>query len=158
MRNKDFQPETVDEQLGDGNQSEQQQTKQETKQEEKQETKQQTNRRQPVNRRRNIRFHIAATEEEAAQIRQRMSEIGVTDMGAYARKMMIDGLHVTVDLTCVKEMVSLLRRIGLNVNQIAKRANETRSVYASDIEDLRLGYDDIWQAARKILEGLSKIR
>jgi hypothetical protein len=55
-------------------------------------------------------------------------------------------------------MCTLLRRIGLNINQIAKRANETRSIYATDVDDLRRQYDEIWGTARKILEGLAKIK
>ncbi len=108
--------------------------------------------------RRSVNIHFRATEEEAAAIRKRMTEIGVSDLGAYARRMMIDGLHITVDLTEVREMVALLRRVGLNVNQIAKRANETRSIYASDLDDILKAYDEIWDTARKILDELLKIR
>ena len=111
-----------------------------------------------VNRSRNVRFHITATEEEAAEIRARMAEIGVTSMGAYARKMLIDGYHITLDLSDVREMVTQLKRIGTNINQIAKRANETRSIYASDLEDLRQGFSEIWSATNKILTALSKIK
>ncbi|GHV39773.1 mobilization protein [Clostridia bacterium] len=110
-----------------------------------------------VNRSRDVRFHVTATEEEAALIKERMTEAGVTNMGAYARKMMIDGLHITLDLSDVQEMCRLLRRVGLNVNQLAKRANETGSIYAADVEELRRRYDEIWAAARKILEGLARI-
>jgi len=47
--------------------------------------------RKHANRSRSVRFQITATEEEAALIRARMAEMGVVNMGAYARKMMIDG-------------------------------------------------------------------
>ena len=110
------------------------------------------------NRNRNVRFHVTATEEEAAAIRARMAGIGVTSMGAYARKMMIDGYQIILNLSDIKEMVTLLSRIGSNINQIAKRANETRSIYAADVEDLRQGYSEIWAAANKILTSLSKIK
>ena len=91
-------------------------------------------------------------------IRERMAELGVTSMGAYARKMMIDGYHINVDLSDVRELVSLLRRCSNNLNQIAKRANETRSIYEVDIEDLRCQYDMLWEAANGILSGLAKIK
>ena len=110
------------------------------------------------NRRRNVRFHITATTEEADLIRQRMSEMKISDMGAFARKMMIEGCHITLDLTDVRELVSLLRRCSNNLNQIAKRANETRSIYEADIEDLRQHYDKLWDAAHGILTGLAKIK
>ena len=111
-----------------------------------------------VNRSRNVRFYVTATEEEAEAIRARMAEIGVSSMGAYARKMLIDGYHITLDLTDVKEMVTQLKRIGTNINQIAKRVNETNSIYSSDMEDLQRSYSEIWKATNKILTALSKIK
>ena len=110
------------------------------------------------NRTRSEHFHFWATEEEAALIRERMAVAGVTGFGAFARKMLINGYHVNIDLTDVREMVRLLRNATNNINQIAKRANETRSIYADDLEDLRWQYDSLWGAANKILAGLAKIK
>ena len=107
---------------------------------------------------RTVHFHFLANEEEAALINERMAAAGVSCMGAFARKMMINGYHVNIDLTDVREMVSLLRRCSLNINQIAKRANETRNIYAEDVADLRKQYDLLWEAANKILLGLAKIK
>jgi hypothetical protein len=53
--------------------------------------------------------------------------------------------------------VSLLRRCSNNLNQIAKRANETRSIYAEDVADLRERYDSLWDAANKVLLSLGKL-
>jgi hypothetical protein len=110
------------------------------------------------NRSRAVRFHLTATEEEAALIRERMAALGVTNMGAYARKMMIDGYHIILDLKDVREMVRLLKNATDNINQIAKRCNETRSVYAADVDELRLRYDELWGAVRKILTGLAGVK
>ena len=110
------------------------------------------------NRRRDIHFHFCVSEEEAALIRQRMADAGVVSMGAYFRKMAIDGYHINLDLADVRELVSLLRRCSNSLNQIAKRANETRSIYEADVEDLRRRYDTLWEAANGILEGLAKIK
>ena len=110
------------------------------------------------NRTRSEHFHFWANEEEATLIRERMAAVGVTGFGAYARKMLIDGYHVNIDLSDVREMVTLLRRCSSNINQIAKRANETRSIYAEDVDDLRQQYDSLWGAANQILTGLAKIK
>jgi hypothetical protein len=110
------------------------------------------------NRTRAEHFHFWATEEEAALIRERMAAAGVSGFGAFARKMLIDGYHVNIDLSDVRAMVVLLRRCSNNINQIAKRANETRSIYAEDMEDLRRQYHSLWGAANKILTGLAKIK
>jgi hypothetical protein len=110
------------------------------------------------NRRRSVHFHFWADGEDAALIRERMAMTGVTGLGAFMRKMAIEGYHINVDLTDVRELVSLLRRCSDNLNQIAKRANETRSIYGADIEDLRRRYNELWDAANKILTGLAGIK
>jgi hypothetical protein len=109
-------------------------------------------------RKRDIHFHFCVSEEEAALIRERMAGMGVTGMGAYFRKMAIDGYHINVDLSDVRSLVSLLRRCSNNLNQIAKRVNESRNIYETDIEDLRRQYDTLWEAANGILSGLAKIK
>lgn len=110
------------------------------------------------NRNRDIHLHFCVNEEEAMLIRERMADMSVTGLGAYLRKMAICGYHINVDLTDVKELVSLLRRCSNNLNQITKRTNETGNIYESDIEDLRQKYDTLWDAANKILSGLAKIK
>jgi hypothetical protein len=110
------------------------------------------------NRKRNVHFHIWATEEEAALIHQRIAEAGITSLGAYFRKMAIDGYHINLDLTDVRELVSLLRRCSNNLNQYVKRAHETGNIYAADIEDLKQQYETLWEAANGILSGLAKIK
>ncbi len=107
---------------------------------------------------RTIDFHFLVNEEEAALIRERMAAAGVSGFGAFARKMLIDGYHVNIDLSDVRIMVRLLKNATDNINQIAKRANETRSIYADDLKDLRQRYHSLWGAARKILAGLAKIK
>ena len=49
-----------------------------------------------------------------------MREAGTTNMGAYLRKMALDGYILRLDLPELKEMLSQLRYMGNNVNQIAK--------------------------------------
>ena len=107
---------------------------------------------------RSLHFHFYANEEEAELINDRLAASGIVSFGAFARKMLIDGYHVNIDLSDVREMVSLLRRCSLNINQIAKRTNETRNIYAEDVADLRRQYDLLWEAANKILTGLAKIK
>ena len=48
-------------------------------------------------RRRPINLHVMVSEEEQALIRERMAEAGIRNMGAYMRKMALNGyvLHVT---------------------------------------------------------------
>jgi hypothetical protein len=105
-----------------------------------------------------VHFNFWVSEEEAALIRERMASTGVTGLGTYMRQMAINGYHLNVDLTDVRELVTLLRHCSNNLNQIAKRANETCSIYETDIEDLRRQFDTFWDAANGILSGLAKIK
>ena len=110
------------------------------------------------NRKRNVHFNFFTTEEEAALIRERMADTRITSVSGYLRKMAINGYHINLDLTDVRELVSLLRRCSNNLNQYVKRAHETHSIYEADIEDLRQQYNTLWEAANGILAGLAKIK
>ena len=76
-------------------------------------------------------------------------------MRAYLLKQAIDGRVVHVELSSVNEMVCLLSNATNNINQIARRVNETGNVYAADVEDLRGYYDGLWTQAKEILRRLS---
>ena len=71
--------------------------------------------------------------------------------------MALNGYCINLDLTDVKELVSLLRRCSNNLNQYAKRANETGSIYLDDIKDVQERLDDIWDAAKEMLVHLASI-
>ena len=53
----------------------------------------------------------------------------------------------------LRDMVSLLRRSDNNLNQIAKRMNETSRIYAADNECLLENQEKLWSAAKEILGG-----
>jgi len=87
-----------------------------------------------------------------------MAAAGIDNREAYIRKMVLDGYIVRLYLSDVRKMVQLLSNATSNLNQIAKRANETRSIYESDIKDLQVHYEKLWMQAEAILRGLAKIR
>ncbi len=58
----------------------------------------------------------------------------------------------------IMDMVALLRRSGSNLNQIAKRVNETSRIYAVDIECLLENQERLWSVAKEILGRLSNLR
>ena len=96
-------------------------------------------------------------EQEKKMIERKMDQAGIRSLRAYLLKMAVDGYVVQLDLADVREMVTLLRTATNNMNQIARRANETRSIYATDIEDLRAHYDRLWEQTGGILKTLSEI-
>lgn len=108
--------------------------------------------------RRDQDVHFLASKEEVQRIHEKMNELGIRSMGAYLRKMALDGYCINLDLQDVKELVSLLRRCSNNLNQYAKRANETGSVYQADIQDLQERMEAIWSELKKILVRLASIQ
>ena len=44
-----------------------------------------------------------------------------------------------------------LQAVSRNINQIAKRANTTGTVYRQDIEDIKKAVDEIWRLQRRTL-------
>ena len=101
--------------------------------------------------------HFVMTGDEYEGMRRKMEEIGIRNQSSYLRKMALDGYCVNLDLRDVKEVVSLLRYCSNNLNQYAKRANETGSIYAEDIQDLKQRQLEIWEATKEILARLATI-
>ena len=109
-------------------------------------------------RRRTEQILFWVNEEERAQIEERMAQLGTGNMSAFLRKMAIEGLIVKLELPELREMVSLLRRSSNNLNQIAKRLNETGRVYDADMEDILQKQNQIWNMASEILTKLAALR
>lgn len=106
---------------------------------------------------RDKQMNVLVSESEMKRIRLKMEELEISCLNAYVRKMALDGYCVKLDLQDVKEMVSLIRRCSNNLNQYAKRANETGNIYAEDIKDLQSRFEEIWNVAKEIMERLSTI-
>ena len=109
-------------------------------------------------RKREIQLKFRVTPEERTLIEPKMAQLGTSNMAAYLRKMAIDGYVVNLELPELKEMVSLLRRSSNNMNQLAKRMNETGRIYEADIGDVLENQERLWRAASDILSSLAKLR
>lgn len=77
-----------------------------------------------------------------------MKSLHTGNFSAYARKMLIDGYIVNIDHSDIKMQTAEIQKIGVNVNQIAKRINATGTMYAQDIEDIKGALNEIWRLQR----------
>ncbi len=102
-------------------------------------------------------IHIRVTPEEIEQIRARMAEAGIKSMTAYLIRMAIHGYVLVMDLSDLKEILRLLQISGNNLNQYAKKANETGNIYHEDIEELKGIQKEILQEMRNVLDKLTAI-
>ena len=108
-------------------------------------------------RKRNVQLHFMVTEHERNLIDIKMEQLGTKNMGAYLRKMAIDGYVIHLDLSDIRELVTLLRRTSNSLNQLTKRVHETGNIYGEDIEALRISYNKLWDTADEILSRISAI-
>jgi hypothetical protein len=106
---------------------------------------------------RNISLSFYVNAEEHEMIKRRMVQAGVKNLRAFILKQAIDGRVIHVELQSVNEMCRLLSNATNNINQIARRVNETGSVYAADVSDLNARYEEIWTQAREILKKLAAL-
>ena len=104
---------------------------------------------------RDIQIKFRVTADERALLERKMREAGTTNMGAYLRKMALDGYILRLDLPELKEMLSQLRYMGNNVNQIAKRANEVGVIDEMDIRGVSKRQERMLEQMARLLEKLS---
>lgn len=109
------------------------------------------------NRVRKIQLNFRVTEQERRLIEERMQEFGTTNREAYLRKIAIDGMIVKLEVQELKEIVSLMRRTSNNVNQIARRLNETGRIYEADITDVHYRQEQLWDMLNSLITKLSGI-
>ena len=99
-------------------------------------------------RKRTVQIKFRVTEAERDLILEKMKLVPTRNMEAYLRKMAIDGYIIQVDHSDIKAMTAEIQKIGVNVNQIAKRVNSTGSVYQEDIEEIKGVLNEIWRLQR----------
>ncbi len=66
-----------------------------------------------------------------------MIESKTKNMGAYLRKMAIDGYIVNTDTTPLKKQYEEMHKIGVNINQITKKVNSTGDLYSEEMQELK---------------------
>ena len=96
-------------------------------------------------RKRSKEIHFYVTEEERKLIRRKMIESKTKNMGAYLRKMAIDGYIVNTDTTPLKKQYEEMHKIGVNINQIAKKVNSTGDLYPEEMQELKEMVKEIYK-------------
>ena len=106
---------------------------------------------------RTINLQFRVTEEELKQIEKRQAEVGILNRSSYLRKMALNGICIRVEAQYLREASSLLWRISNNVNQYARKANATGSIYLEDINSMKTKYDELIQVYGNVLQQFNEI-
>ena len=103
-----------------------------------------------------IRIEFCVTEQERRLIQNKMAQLGTRNMGAYLRKMAIDGYIIAidgyiikVDYTQQKKLAAAVSRAASNINQICRRINSTGHFYAEDVAELKERQAEIWSLLKE---------
>ena len=99
-------------------------------------------------------FHIFLNDEETEILEKKFKLSGKSSKSAFIRQLIIRGFVFDIDFSEIQRYNYLLSNIANNVNQVAHRCNETRSVFQSDIDELKKEMDKIWQLQKSMLSML----
>ena len=103
---------------------------------------------------RNIVMKFRATEEEAADIRRKASASRM-NVSRFLRTAAVNSQVVLYNTADIFGLRSELRRIGNNINQIAMVVNSNRSVYQSDVRELKKLFSELSEKLNEHLKPLS---
>ena len=92
-----------------------------------------------------IRIEFCVSENEHRLIKAKMEQLGTNNMGAYLRKMAIDGYIIKVDYTQQKKLAAAVSRAATNINHVCRRINSTGHFYEDDVTELKERQNEIWQ-------------
>ena len=96
-------------------------------------------RRKPNRNRKNlVRFFV--NEKELAIIEKRAKQMKMKSKSEYLRQIAVNGKVVTFDGIDFKKCYNEIHKIGVNINQMAKVANQTGNIYKDDVEMMKQGY------------------
>lgn len=98
-----------------------------------------------------IPLHFMVTEEELALIHERMAEAGISNRSGFIRRLALKGYTLHVDLSPVKELVSLQRRCFNNIRQIEVQTD------CEEIRELRKKYEELWEPISDLLRKLADV-
>ena len=103
---------------------------------------------------RKVNLHVFLSDEEAKILDDKFKASGMISKSDFIRRLILEGFVLEVDFSEIQRNNFLLSNIANNVNQVAHRCNETRSVYRSDIDELKKEIDKIWQLQKSMLSML----
>ena len=113
-----------------------------------------------ANRVRNEKVEMKLTEEEKALFEEKRTLAKCRNMSHFIRKCVLEKEIYQVDLEPFRELQGLLRGATNNINQIAKRVNQTGIIYKDDIQDMKKEIEhfskELWQIHSLLMKRTSK--
>lgn len=99
-------------------------------------------------------IYVKFKPEEVEILHDRMKKAGVQNMSAYIRKMALNGYVIIPEWPDLNRVISLHARISNNLNQYAKKANETGKLYEEDLAEIKKMNNEQTELLKKALEAV----
>ena len=110
-----------------------------------------------VKRNRNIRVWFHVTPEELAIIQQKQAQASMRNREAFLRKVVMEGKVLILEIPELRRVSSLLGHCSGNLNQIAKRVNQTGRLFEGELSETKHAIQSSEAELRKVFEKLESI-
>ncbi|MFW6008562.1 MAG: plasmid mobilization protein [archaeon] len=90
-----------------------------------------------------IRTSLYYDEKDWEKIERNTKKAKCKNTTDYIRKISLEGQINVYDFKDAHNLIYEMNKIGINVNQLAKKANEINNIYEYDIVKLKKEYDDL---------------
>ncbi len=97
-----------------------------------------------VHRTRKMTFRL--TDEEYKKIKEKVKEAGISQQQFLLKTAMEKEI---IHIKEYQELIFQIKKIGININQITRKANETGHISKADVEEVKGGLEQIWQSLRQ---------
>lgn len=101
-----------------------------------------------ANRKKGKTISFRVTDEEYAILEEKIKESGLSKQEYYYRSMYSMKI---VNTDGLKEVVPQIKKVGTNINQIAKKMNSGDYVSNRDFEEIRKEFEEVWQSLKQLI-------
>ena len=96
-----------------------------------------------------VQFYLDDDEQYILDEKFRLS--GMKSKSAFLRKLILYGYVYDVDYSYLRNYNTELGRISSNLNQIAKRINNTGNIYKEDMDEVKELMNEVWRTQKSML-------
>ena len=94
---------------------------------------------------------VFLSDSELGQLKHCIDQSGCKSFSEYARRTLLDpGMNfITIDTTGYQDLVFELKRIGNNINQIARSVNQSQLISNDELKNLKKGISELIREVEK---------
>ena len=103
------------------------------------------------------RMKVHLTPQEHEWIKEKMAQVGMTNMSEFIRRMSMNGYVINADQPELDEILRLMRYTGNNLRQIEKHVRENEPEHMPEVEQMLRNHEAIEDTLGEILRILGKL-